>query len=90
MVCGCSPIRTAWIESPNRKVFFSGDTGLTPEFAAVGERFGPFDLVMLEIGAWHPAWGTIHLGPENALKVFEMRNRRSTCSSSPARRSSAC
>jgi hypothetical protein len=22
---------------------------------------------MLEVGAYHPAWGTIHLGPENAL-----------------------
>ena len=27
---------------------------------------------MLEIGAFHPTWGTIHLGPDNALKVFEM------------------
>jgi hypothetical protein len=27
---------------------------------------------MLEIGAWHPAWGSIHLGPENALSAFEM------------------
>ena len=54
------------------RVFFSGDTGLTDEFAAVRERFGPFDLVMLEIGAWHPAWGDIHLGPENALAAFEM------------------
>ena len=29
----------------------------------------PFDLVMLEIGAFHPAWGDIHLGPENAMKA---------------------
>jgi len=26
---------------------------------------------MLEIGAFHPTWGDIHLGPENALKAFE-------------------
>jgi L-ascorbate metabolism protein UlaG (beta-lactamase superfamily) len=38
----------------------------------IGARFGPFDLSMIEIGAWHPAWGSIHLGPENALKAFEM------------------
>lgn len=68
--------RTLWaswaIRSGNRSVFFSGDTGLFPEMADIGSEHGPFDLVMLEIGAYHPSWGTIHLGPENALKAFEM------------------
>jgi L-ascorbate metabolism protein UlaG (beta-lactamase superfamily) len=68
--------KTLWaswvIASDHRKVFFSGDTGLTDEFTAIGQAFGPFDLVMLEIGAFHPAWGTIHLGPENALEAFRM------------------
>jgi L-ascorbate metabolism protein UlaG (beta-lactamase superfamily) len=27
---------------------------------------------MLEIGAYHPAWGDIHLGPENALKALAL------------------
>ena len=64
---------SSWvIETERHRVFFSGDTGLTPEFEAVGKQYGPFELVMLEIGAWHPAWGTIHLGPENALKAFDM------------------
>jgi L-ascorbate metabolism protein UlaG (beta-lactamase superfamily) len=62
---------SSWvIESEQRKVFFSGDTGLTPEMADVHAKFGTFDLVMLEIGAWHPAWGTIHLGPDGALEAF--------------------
>ena len=52
-------------------MFFSGDTGLTTEYEAIREHFGPFDLVMLEIGAHHPAWGDVHLGPENALKALE-------------------
>lgn len=68
--------RTLWaswvIQSERRKVFFSGDTGLTPELADVGRAHGPFDLVMLEIGAYHPAWGTVHLGPANALTAFEL------------------
>jgi L-ascorbate metabolism protein UlaG (beta-lactamase superfamily) len=64
---------SSWrIRTAKHAVFFSGDTGLTEEFRDVGARLGPFDLVMLEIGAWHPAWGTIHLGPANALKAFEM------------------
>lgn len=64
---------SSWvITTKNRRLFFSGDTGLTQEFAEVHKRFGAFDVVMLEIGAWHPAWGDIHLGPENALRAFEL------------------
>jgi L-ascorbate metabolism protein UlaG (beta-lactamase superfamily) len=63
----------SWVIAGERhKIFFSGDTGLTDEFAAIGNAHGPFDLVMLEIGAFHPSWGTIHLGPENALEAFTM------------------
>jgi L-ascorbate metabolism protein UlaG (beta-lactamase superfamily) len=58
------------VRGPRHAVFFSGDTGLTPEYAAIGQRLGPFDLVMLEVGAFHPAWGDIHLGPEHALEAF--------------------
>ena len=60
------------IESPRHRVFFSGDTGLTTEYAAIRERFGPFDLVMLEVGAFHPSWGDIHLGPLNALEALAL------------------
>jgi len=60
------------IRSPRHRVFFSGDSGLTSEYASIRERFGPFDLVMLEVGAFHPAWGDIHLGPEHALEALEL------------------
>lgn len=67
--------RTLWaswvIRSERRAVFFSGDTGLTPQLADIGRAHGPFELIMLEVGAFHPAWGTIHLGPANALTAFE-------------------
>jgi L-ascorbate metabolism protein UlaG (beta-lactamase superfamily) len=60
------------MRSERHAVFFSGDTGLTTEYAAVARRFGPFDLVMLEVGAFHPAWGDIHLGPRNALAAHAL------------------
>ena len=63
----------SWVlEGLRHKVYFSGDTGLTEEFRSIGERYGPFDLVMLEVGAWNEAWGDIHLGPKNALRAFDM------------------
>lgn len=60
------------LRSERHRVFFSGDTGLTTEYAAIGERFGPFDLLMLEVGALHPSWGDIHLGPERALEALAL------------------
>jgi len=60
------------IRARRHAVFFSGDTGLTTEYQAIRERLGPFDLVMLEVGAFHPAWGDIHLGPQNALKALAL------------------
>jgi L-ascorbate metabolism protein UlaG (beta-lactamase superfamily) len=73
---GTGSNRTAWsswvLRGADHRVFFSGDTGLTSEFEAVRARCGPFDLVMLEVGAYHPAWGEIHLGPDNALVAHRM------------------
>ena len=60
------------IEGSRHKAFFSGDTGLTTQYAEIAARLGPFDLVMLEVGAFHPSWGDIHLGPENALKALQL------------------
>ncbi|MES1184665.1 MAG: MBL fold metallo-hydrolase [Myxococcales bacterium] len=67
---------TAWssfaLRGERHGFFFSGDTGLTTEYASIRDKLGPFDLVALEVGAFHPAWGDIHLGPENALKAFQL------------------
>ncbi|UCH49706.1 MAG: MBL fold metallo-hydrolase [Betaproteobacteria bacterium] len=60
------------IHGDRHRVFFSGDTGLTTEYEVIRQRLGPFDLVMLEVGAYHPAWGDIHLGPVNALEAHRL------------------
>lgn len=60
------------LETDRHRVFFSGDTGLTPQYAQIAARLGPFDLVMLEVGAFHPAWGDMHLGPVHALEALEL------------------
>jgi L-ascorbate metabolism protein UlaG (beta-lactamase superfamily) len=60
------------LRSERHSVFFSGDTGLTAEYELIRDRLGPFDLVMLEVGAYHPAWGDIHLGPSNAMQALQL------------------
>jgi L-ascorbate metabolism protein UlaG (beta-lactamase superfamily) len=68
--------RTLWasyhFRGPNHSFFFGADGGLTSEFADIGKRLGPFDAVALEIAAYHPAWGDIHLGPDNAMRAREL------------------
>jgi L-ascorbate metabolism protein UlaG (beta-lactamase superfamily) len=60
------------IKGPRHSVFFGADTGLTTQYVDIAKRLGPFDLVMLEVGAYHPAWGDIHLGPDNAIEAYRM------------------
>jgi L-ascorbate metabolism protein UlaG (beta-lactamase superfamily) len=60
------------VRGERHQVFFSGDTGLTDDYTLIRERYGRFDLVMLEVGAFHPAWGDIHLGPQNALEALQL------------------
>lgn len=65
------------VRSAKHSVFFSGDTGLTTEYAEIRSRLGPFDLAMLEVGAYHPAWGHVHLGPDNAIEAWDLLGRPS-------------
>lgn len=54
------------------RVFFGGDTALHPEFGTIGERLGPFDLVILPIGAYEPRWfmRRVHLNPEDTIAAY--------------------
>ncbi|CAN7147583.1 MBL fold metallo-hydrolase [Acidovorax sp. LjRoot129] len=51
------------------RIFFSGDTGYFDGFKAIGERFGPFDLAMIETGAYDAQWPDVHMQPEESLQA---------------------
>ena len=59
--------KTLWagwvIENGGRKIFFGGDSGYGKHFKDIGEKFGPFDLVCLEIDAWNENWKNNHMFP---------------------------
>jgi L-ascorbate metabolism protein UlaG (beta-lactamase superfamily) len=57
------------IAGPRHRAFFGGDTGYTKSFAEIGAAHGPFDLTLLPIGAYHPAWPDIHMNPEEAVRA---------------------
>ncbi len=54
------------IKGPKHNVFFGADSGWFPGFKDIGKQFGPFDLTILEIGAYGKHWPDIHMGPDNA------------------------
>jgi len=56
-----------------RKVYFAGDSGYFRGFRDVGERFGPFDAVLLPIGAYEPRWfmRPAHMNPEEAVRAYQ-------------------
>jgi L-ascorbate metabolism protein UlaG (beta-lactamase superfamily) len=58
------------LSGPRHRLYYGADSGEWEGFREIGERFGPFDLTMLEIGAWNPLWSDIHLGPEAAVRAF--------------------
>lgn len=51
-------------------VYYGADSGLWEGFAEIARAYGPFDLTMLEIGAYNELWSDIHLGPDGAAKAF--------------------
>ncbi len=68
--------RTLWagyaLVGLQHRVYFSGDTGLFPGMKEIGERLGPFDLTMLEVGAYDQNWPDWHLGPEQAVLAHKL------------------
>lgn len=66
---------TLWLsfvlETPNFKLYVGGDSGYDTHFAELGERFGAFDLAILENGQYNKAWHEIHLLPEEVLKATQ-------------------
>jgi L-ascorbate metabolism protein UlaG (beta-lactamase superfamily) len=70
--------RTLWcgyvIETPERLVYFAGDTAFGNHFAQIREKFGAPELALLPIGAYKPRWfmSRVHMAPEEAIRAHEI------------------
>jgi len=72
--------KTLWvswvIQDAAMKIFFSGDSGYFDGFKAIGDLFGPFDLTMIETGAYDQRWKFVHMLPEETLQAhIDLRGR---------------
>lgn len=66
---------TLWLsyvlQTPDLKLYLGGDSGYDTHFAEIGERFGGFDLAILDNGQYNEGWREIHLLPEEVLQAAQ-------------------
>jgi L-ascorbate metabolism protein UlaG (beta-lactamase superfamily) len=55
------------IAGARRRLFYTGDSGYFDGYAGIGERYGPFDATLVQVGAYDPSWPEIHMTPEEAV-----------------------
>ncbi|WP_321791248.1 MBL fold metallo-hydrolase [Burkholderia pyrrocinia] len=74
---GNSTLWASWvIVDDDLRVFFSGDTGYFDGFRTIGERLGPFDVTLIETGAYDAQWPYVHMQPEETVQAhIDLRGR---------------
>lgn len=57
------------LQTPDVRIYIGGDSGYDAHFKTIGEKFGPFDLALLETGQYNTSWPNIHMNPEEAVSA---------------------
>ena len=65
--------RSLWtsyvLQTPTMQIFIGGDSGYDSHFVEIGEKFGGFDLAILENGQYDKNWKYIHMMPDEVLQA---------------------
>lgn len=74
---GNATLWASWVMiDGDTRIFFSGDSGYFDGFKRIGERYGPFDLTLMETGAYNVEWPGVHMQPEQTLQAhIDLRGR---------------
>ncbi len=69
---------SSWVlKSDKTSLFFSGDSGYFDGFSTIGQKYGPFDLTMMETGAYDKDWPDVHMTPEQTIRAHkELKGRK--------------
>ena len=57
------------LKTPLYSIYLGGDSGYDGHFKEIGERYGPFDLAILESGQYNTMWPLIHMMPEETVQA---------------------
>jgi len=61
---------TSWVIIGQKyKIYCGGDSGYSTNFKQIGKKYGPFDITMLESGAYSKYWPDIHMAPEDTVQA---------------------
>lgn len=52
-------------------IFIGGDSGYSNQFKIIGDKFGPFDIAMLDGAQYNDLWTLIHMTPEQTLQAAQ-------------------
>jgi len=65
--------QTLWasyvLQMGSYSIYIGGDSGYDVHFKQIGDRFGPFNLAILECGQYNDFWPYIHMRPEETVKA---------------------
>lgn len=62
------------LKTPTMNLFLGGDSGYGNHFTEIGEKYGPFDLAVMECGQYNEKWPYIHSLPEQIItEVKELK-----------------
>ncbi|MCZ4243035.1 MBL fold metallo-hydrolase [Pedobacter punctiformis] len=65
--------QTLWmsylIQSPDLKIYISGDGGYDNRFIEIGKKYGGIDWAIMECGQYDKAWQSVHNLPEEVVKA---------------------
>lgn len=53
----------------NIRLYTSGDGGYGPHFKEIGNKYGPFDITLIEGGQYDKRWPDIHMRPEQSVQA---------------------
>lgn len=53
----------------NTRLYTSGDGGYGPHFKEIGEKYGPFDMTLIEGGQYDKRWANVHMVPEESVQA---------------------
>lgn len=63
-------------ETPKQRIYIGGDSGYDTHFKKIGEKYGSFDLAILENGQYNKDWRYIHFLPGENIKAMKDLNAK--------------
>ncbi|WP_286969583.1 MBL fold metallo-hydrolase, partial [Flavobacterium sp. UBA4854] len=68
----CNTLWTSFVlESKDFKMYLGGDSGYDKHFAEIGEKYGPFDIALIDNGQYNESWKYIHNLPQDVIKAMK-------------------